>query len=349
MQPIKDYLFDPDPDIGGATVPLVGPPGVGKTVGLSQIALEGLSNDQVVLWRGTKQNQWIYLAANNEPITVWNHEGIENFETFITADQPGAEPEYINLEEKDNIQVKTWKSPEELLNRLDHNRVNVVNVPGLQGDTAQTDYHMYFFRKTWIEIIDQLIERKWLSFVRLIIDEIGDLFPCQQQLRKPFYKLVAYQLPPKLSQLRKQNCFLYAAAHSTHDMHYFVWKIKSNSIIYMSNATVKKSISPSIDQDYINNLDRGEFAMPPKADDKFNMPKKPETLDWIPEDTGKEFRSSWTSNPPNLLEDEEDQKSEAEIKKELCKNLYEDTDLSQDDLANGLNMSKRDVNTAVNA
>ena len=339
MRPLKEYLFDPDPSIGGAVIPLVGMPGAGKTVAITQISMKTYNSDHVVMWRGTKQGQWLNLVANDLPVTIWNHEGIEDFKAVITGGKPGEPAEEVNLEEKD-VHIKTWETADELINRLDSDRVNVINVPGLQGDTGQTDYHLYFFRHMWLNIIDALIERDWLQFVTLIMDEMGDIVPSQQQLRKPFYSLVAEMLPPKLSQLRKQNCFLYGAAHSTHDIHYFFWKIKANSIIYMSGANVKTDISPEVKQSVVSRLDRGDFVMPPKDKDHFKLPYVAEDLDWVPESNRRKFRLRWNSNAPDWLG--EDGKEEQEISVEevksafrrtVIKELYFDREYSIRDLA----------------
>ena len=341
MKPIEEYLFNPDPDIGGATVPLVGPPGSGKTIALTQIGLRNLEEmDHRIVWRGTKQCQWGHFLANNVPVTVWNHIGIEDFEAFITANKDHSRKD-INLEEEDGVQIKKWETAEELIDRLDDGRVNVVNVPGLQGDTSDTEYHLYFLRKTWIDIFDAIIERDNLQFITMLLDEAGDLFPCQQQLRSPYYKLVVEWLPPKLSQLRKQNCFFYPAAHSTHDMHYFLWKVKSNSIIYKSNAIVKKEITPGIDQSFVANMDRGEFAMPYKSKDHFELPNEMDELTWIPGVLGRELRCDWTSNPPNLLDkssENEDEEADGRKKGNIsrskaAKNVYESSDMTMKEVA----------------
>lgn len=300
MRPIKEYLFQPDPDIGGAIIPLVGMPGAGKTVALTQIGKRAFESNHVVLWRGTKQGQWANLLANDIPVTLWNHDSLENFEAIITGENPGDKPRYMDLDNKD-VQIETWNSARELVGRLDSQRVNIVNIPGLQGDMGQSDHHLYFFRHMWLNIVDALIDRDWLRFVTFIGDEWGDIMPCQQQLRKPFYKLVAERFPPKLSQLRKQNCFLYGAAHSTHDVHYFFWKIKSNSIIYMTGANVKSDLTPEVKQEVVSRLDRGEFVMPPKDKDHFTLPKVAEDLEWIPESNKKKFRLKWNSNAPDWL------------------------------------------------
>lgn len=336
MNPIEEYLFNPDPKIGGATVPLVGPPGSGKTIALTQIGLRNLKEfDHTIIWRGTKQAQWAHFLANNVQVTLWNHESVEDFEAFITANQNNTKTK-INLEEKQNLQIKTWKDTDELIENLDNQTVNVINLPGLQGDTQDTEHHLYFLRKTWIDIFDSIIDRQNLQFLTMLLDEAGDLFPCQQQLRKPYYKLIVEWLPPKLSQLRKQNCFFYPAAHSTHDMHYFLWKVKSNSIIYKSNALVKNDITPGIDQSFVSNMERGEFAMPYKSKDHFELPNEKESLGWIPEELGRELRLDWVSNPPNLLEKEEGKENSGNSvdgrqkdnmsKSEAAKKVWEEVD-----------------------
>lgn len=308
MDPIKEYLFNPDPDIGGATVPLVGPPGSGKSVALTQIGIRNITQmDHRIIWRGTKQAQWGHFLANNIPVTIWNNENIADFKAYISGNK-NHDSFDVDLTEKADVKIKTWSSADELVDRLDDGRVNVVNVPGLQGDNQDTQHHLYFLRKTWIDIFDAIIERENLQFITMLLDECGDLFPCQQQLRDPYYKLVVEMLPPKLSQLRKQNCFFYPAAHSTHDMHYFLWKIKSNSIIYKSNAIVKKEVTPGIDQSFVANMERGEFAMPYKSKDHFELPKLISSLDWVPNGLGRELRLSWESNAPNLLGKENEEK-----------------------------------------
>jgi len=351
MRPIREYLFEPDPSIGGAIVPLVGMPGCGKTVALTQIGLRAFNSDHVVLWRGTKQAQWANFLANDVPVTVWNHEGIEDFEAFVTAKNPGEPSDSVDLEEK-GVEFESWESAEELVAGLKQDRVNIVNVPGLQGDTGQTDYHLYFFRMMWHDIVEALIDRQWLRFVTFIGDEWGDVMPCQQQLRKPFYSVVAEMFPPKLSQLRKQNCFLYGAGHSTHDLHYFFWKIKSNSIIYMSGANVKDDVSPEIKQSIVSRLGRGEFVMPPKDKEHFELSYETEDLGWVPEDNYRRLRLDWTSDAPDRLgEEEEGQRSEMDIRKEVARSLYESdsVELSQQEIADGLDVSQQLVSKVVNA
>lgn len=319
----QQYLVDPDPKIGGATIPILGMPGSGKSVALTVLAGKHESKDHIILWRGTKQAQWTHFLANDRKVTLWNHESLEDFQPVITGSAQEDIPEkQVHIEEK-GVEINQWSEPDELIERIAEypDSINVVNVPGLQGDDATTDYHMYFFRQTWINIFDAIIERSYGDFMTAIVDEIGDIFPSQQQLRKPFYRIVR-QLPPKLAQLRKNNCFLFGAAHSTHDVHYYFWKIKSNSVAYMSGANVKKELSPSVEQKGVNSLDRGHVLMPGPDKHKFGLPSLMEDLEWIPDDPKRKFRLRWTSNAPDWLgetDDGEEQIPVQEVKQNMKK------------------------------
>lgn len=349
MKPIEDFLFNPNPDIGGALVPIIGPQGSGKTVALTQIGLEHLKRNHLVMWRGTKQAQWAHFLANDVPVTLWNHDTMEDFEAFIPAYDVGSGRETIDIEDH-NVQVKNWSDPSQLIEKkLDSGRVNVVNVPGIDSDTTKG---LYFFRKTHIDIRKAMKDRKDnLRFITDLTDEGGDLYPCQQQLRKPFYRLIVERIPPILAQMRKQNVFKYVAAHATHDLHYFVWKIKSSSIMYMSNAVVKKSVSPQIKQEIVGRLARGEFVMPPKDKDHFELPELASTLDWIPDNPHQKLRLDWEADIPDLLNDEEDSdKSLGDVKKEVAANLYrhDELDLTQQQVGNIVGLNRSTVSLAVN-
>jgi len=342
--PTEEYLKSPDPKIGGATIPLVGPPGVGKTVALTRIGQKHIAQNHIVMFRGTQEAQWLNFCANDIPVTVWNHEKIQGFKSVVTGNkQAGEQEKEIDLTEKEDVRIKSWGDEDELVDSLDGGRVNVINVPGLHSDE---DEDVYFFRKTWVNIFDALIDRDFGDFVTFLLDEAGDIFPSQQVIRKPFYKIVR-SLPPKLAQLRKNNVFLFPAAHGTHDMHYFLWKIKSNSIAYMSGAIVKNELSPAVDQGIVNKLKRGSVVMPGPDKEHFKMPKIIDDIDWIPENVERRVRLKWSFEglPDWVSEDDEDDKVEkyrkkaAKLREEKRKQrntfaywLYNNSDFSMRDL-----------------
>lgn len=347
-QPTEEYLKNPDPGIGGATIPIIGKPGSRKTTSLARMVQLHLNRGHIPIWRGTQQCQWLFFLANDIPVTLWMHESINKYEAYIQGSRrEGVSKKTIDLHDK--IEIKEFSDSDELVDRIDSKKVNVVNIPGLDSDQ---DSDVFFFRNFWVELMDSLIKRDYGDFVTLVLDEIGDIFPSQQQLRKPFYQLVR-DLPPKLAQLRKNNVWLFCAGHGTHDMHYYIWKIKSNEICYMYGAIVKNELTPTINQKGVNNLKRGHILMRGGDKSRFKEINTPQSLDWIPDSDNRKFRMKWEADIPNLLEssDEEEGKSEMEIRKEIAKKLYCDTDLdlTQSTVAGLVGISQKSVSNAVNA
>lgn len=344
MKPMEEYFQNPNLDIGGATVTITGPPGCGKTNALVQLGLQRLNEGHTLLWRSTKQCQWLSFVANSREVVFWIHESIEDVDAWVSRRGGGSED--VDIHSIEGVKVKRWSDPEELVSKLEDGVVNAVQVPGLNGDKNAR----YFFKKTWIDVLDALANRRDVADpISFFTDEGGDIWPCQQQLKKPFYSLVVERTPPLLAQLRKQMVFLYIAAHSTHDLHYFVWKIKGNTIGYMSNANVKNNLHQEVDQSKVNNLKRGEIVVPPKDRDRFNLAYEAADLDWVGE-KGK-FRISLKTDIPQLLDVEEDNASNKNWKEKAAKQLYqkENLDVTQDWLAGALDTSKSVVNEAVNS
>jgi len=235
--------------------------------------------------------------ANDIPVKLWVDDNIEDVWAWVSSQENGTKD--IDLQSK--VEIERFNDTDQLVSNLDNDKVNVVLVPGLMGEKHET----YYFRKRWIDILESLVNRRNVAEpVSFITDEAGDIWPCQQQLRKPHYRLVAERPPPLLAQLRKQTVFMYVAAHSTHDLHYFVWKIKGNTIGYMSNANVQRDIHTEVDQSKVNNLGRGQVIVPPKDRGSWNLAYEAEDLEWVGEDN--KFRTNWKSDIPNLLEEEDD-------------------------------------------
>ena len=341
MNPIKDFLFEPDPKVGGAVMPLIGKPGSGKSIALTQIGLNALEQNHTVLWRGTQQAQWMNFLANNEKVVIWNHSSIKSFESFITTKKISGNPEHVDLEEHD-VEIKEWEDPEELVNNLQDHVVNVVNIPGVNEEgNVNFKNSIFFFRKMWIDICRQLINRTG-GMITFLFDEIGDFAPCQQQVRGENFPLIAEELPNILAQMRKKYIWFYGAGHGTHDMHYNIWKIKNNGIIYMARSNVKRNITPQVDQGKVNGLGRGEFILDGDKG-RFALPYEPKHLDWMPSNDMQNLELKWKSEVPNLI----DNKSVKEIRNEYIKKFYENTGLNQSDIAEVLDISQSRVSRIV--
>lgn len=348
INPEKDFLYTARPSFGGALVPLVGPPGSGKTNALTQIGITRFQANHKVIWRGTSKCQWVNFLANDIPVKLWVDNNIGEINTHV-SNEDGVED--IDIVEEADVEIERFDNEETLGERFVEDKINVVLIPGM--DTPNTEkYEKYYFRKKWNNILGSLIERKDVyNFCSVLMDEVGDLWPSQQQLRKPFYSLVAEDLPPLLSQLRKQNVFLYPAGHSTHDMHFFIWKIKANSIIYMSMSVVKGEIHPSLNknQSKINDLDRGGYAIPPDNFNKFKLAYEAEDLEFV---DGGFIRMKWSMDIPNILDKDDGNDSDSGSSNKLNRaqaaaELYEETSYTQNRAADIFGVSQSAISKAI--
>jgi len=349
MKIVDDFLDNPKRSIGGAVIPIIGVPGCGKTNVLIQLALLRKQDGHKILWRGTEQGEWIKFLANGEKVTVWNHETVDGVRVK-KSDQ--TKVERINLEEVPNVEVRNFKHPSTVVNDSSQDRINVVNVPGVFGHGKDG---RAFFTEKIIDILEEIVRREnTYRFVDFFTDEAGDIWPCQQQLSGDQYNQVAERTPPLLSQLRKQNSFLYLASHGTQDMHYFIWKIKSNTICYMSNSKVK-NFHTEVSQKKVNRLKRGHMIVPPLERVSYALAYEEEDLQWA---KGKHIDLEIMDSLEEKLKQEKEENDEGNpnpqtvktgVKKTIAKNLYKDEelDMSQKDIADRLGISQSSVSNAV--
>jgi len=330
LKPVEDFFRNPKRSIGGAVIPIIGPPGCGKTNVLIQLSLLRKRDDEhKILWRGTEQGEWIKFLANDEEVVVWNHETIDDVRVK-KSDRDSVE--YLELDEVPGVTVKTWSNPETVVESSKQDKINVVNIPGVFGNGKEG---RAFFTEKCIDILEAIVRREnTYNFVDFFTDEAGDIWPCQQQLSGELYQLVASRTPPLLSQLRKQNSFLYCASHGTQDLHYFVWKIKSNTIGYMSNSDVKNFHS-SLKQSWVNNLDRGEIRVPPKDQVEYALAYEEEDLEWVDD---HHVDLVWNDSLDEYLDVEEDENDEKSKVKGLSKSkaaakVYDATDMTMEEVA----------------
>lgn len=338
MKPLHSYITNPDLDNGGAIVPFIGPPGCGKTNTLTQLGLMRKNEGHKVLWRATEQCEWGNFLANGEEAVFWKHESIDELETWI-SNKEGIE--HKDIDSLEAVQVREWSESEELVKNLLKDKINVVAIPGLNGE----NYQKYFFMKKWIDVLKALTYRKDVfNPVTFLTDEAGDIWPYQGQLKNPFYSLVAIRSPPLLAQLRKQNVFLYLACHSTTDIHNFVWKVKGNTIAYMAHSNVKKELHSQVDQSKVNRLDKGEIIVPPMDRDEFSLAYETKDLEWV--DGGK-LRMRWHSEIPNLIDG--DDKDDGKMSdSEAAAKLYNETSYTQSKAADIFDVSQQALSKVLN-
>jgi len=333
MQVVDDFFDNPKRSIGGAVIPIIGTPGSGKTNVLIQLALTRKNDGHKVLWRGTEQGEWLKFLANGEKVCVWNHESIDRVRVKRSERHKVTKQK---LEETPGVEVREWSDPETVVEDSSQDKINVVNVPGLFGSGKEG---RAFFSKKIIDILEEIVKREnTYNFVDFFTDEAGDIWPCQQQLSGDQYSQVAERTPPLLSQLRKQNAFLYCAAHGTQDMHYFVWKIKSNTIAYMNGAKVK-SFHSEISQKSVNRLDRGSMWVAPKSLEEYALAYEEEDLEWAEDEEHLDLEI--VDSLADRLESQDDKDGQDQVdgrskdnmtKSEAARKLWEEReDLSQEE------------------
>lgn len=331
MKVVDDFFDNPKRSIGGAVIPIIGTPGSGKTNVLLQLALMRQNDGHKILWRGTEQGEWLKFLANDAEVCVWNHESIDRVRVKRSERHKVTKQ---SLEETPGVTVREWNDPQTVVRESSQDKINVVNVPGLFGNGKQG--RTYFTEKI-IDILEEIVKREnTYNFVDFFTDEAGDIWPCQQQLSGDQYNQVAERTPPLLSQLRKQNSFLYCAAHGTQDMHYFVWKIKSNTIAYMNGANVK-SFHSEISQSSVNRLDRGSMWVAPKSLEEYALAYEEKDLEWSKDDEHLDLQIK--DSLEDRLEGESDDTTKDDVdgrskdnltKSEAARKLWEESeDLSQ--------------------
>lgn len=218
---MKEYekLFTKrDPDYGGVGCLITGWPGCGKTNALGLIAFNEFKAGNIVLWRAKSTCQWTVLLNKTDNLVFWLKEGLE----YKLIDRNKAQEIDIN----DVVKVNTWKSPKQLVERLNKNKINIVQTIPVNPDWSAQ--HGKFISE-WINIMKYLCERYYSTPVSLIFDEFEDLAPEGKFFGK------ASMVSEMTKELRKNNVNYFGATHRTTEI---FWKIL-NKIpwnIYMSGA-----------------------------------------------------------------------------------------------------------------
>lgn len=327
ISPLERYFYNAEADdIGGLLTILLANQGAGKTVGLAIKAGTDLKQGRVVFWRGQSTCQWILLAANDLPVTLWVDNNITTFQPYLTGDiRSGTERDEIDLEDADDIDVKIkrFDDVQELVDNPDADRVNVIYIP---GDHSTSTNSRYYFYRQYTRLAEALNNRGWGNHVSFSIDEIADVVSTEK--RKPFYQLTEYKMPEEFGNFRKNNISLMGTGHDTSDINYKLWKVKANTLIYMQGANVK-SIHSEVDQGIVNQLGRGEFVIPGFQKDHFDLPDMPdETISWMPSSSERKLRIEIEFDVPHV------------IPSDTASQALEDSPLDKDDLVDIINTAE---------
>lgn len=298
---IERYFFNKERKIGGLIIVLLGGQGSGKTVALWNIGQIDYNQDRVVLWRGQKSCQWLGLAAQNIPTTVWLHDSIYNPEFFVSTTINEPKPSELNIEEKKDIDVKIdwFNGPQDLVDKIqkqrktsEKTRANVYYIPGFEQGNRKKRFWAY---QTHADLLLALTNRYWKStHVSLLLDEVDEVYGDMR--RQPFDKITEEQYPSAFKDFRKSNIKCVSSAHDTSDIHYKFWKNKANGRVYMREAIVN-DIDSYVKQGIVANLNRGSFIVPAGGKiekDHFNIPNLPhESISWLEEERKVGLKFDW--------------------------------------------------------
>ena len=302
VTPIEKVILEKESDeIGGMVICIWGEQGAGKTMALVKMVMKDMENQRIPVWKGQKTCQWILLAAQGLPIKLWMHESIKDYQFYLTGSRRHEiDKQYVDVEEKNglDVEVETFESQEELVDKLDPNRVNVYYIPGSKGGEKEK----YFYQHQNYLLDKALNERDYGDHITLNRDEISNEASTFQ--RGDFWKLQQYKLPSEWEDFRKNKVSLRGAGHSHTDVNYKLHKVKSTGTVYMQGAQVH-SRHREVDQQAINNLNRGQFVVNGFEPGEFELPKLPdEVFDWMPDTNEVRLAMDWKAEIPDVRPNE---------------------------------------------
>lgn len=295
--------------VGGMIVMIWGEQGAGKTMLLTKMVMKDMGIDKtgegfdpenvrrIPLWKGQQSCQWIIPAANDIPVTLWMHESIDDFQFYLTGSKKdGLEKQYINPEDKEDLdlEIETYETQEELVDRLDPERLNVYYIPGSKGREKEK----YFYQKKNHELDKALNERDYGDHITVNRDEISN--EASTMRKGDFYQLQEFLLPQEWEDFRKNKTSLRGAGHSTTDVNYKLHKVKATGTIYMQGAKVH-SRHKQISQEAVNAMKRGEAVIPGFQPIDVDIPLLPDQVfDWLPNSNNVRLRMSYEASIPDV-------------------------------------------------
>lgn len=319
VTPVEKLVEEKESDeIGGMILLILGEPGAGKTMALVKMVMKDMGIDQVgeafnpdkvrriPLWTGQKSCQWIVAAANDLPVTLWMHDTITHYEFFTTGSKKDDIAEQkINLEAKEDldVEIKQFSEPEEIVEKIDTQRLNVYYIPGADGGEKEK----YFFQQKNYELSKALNERKYGDHITWNADEIQNIAPDNN--KKPFYDLQMNKFPNEWEDFRKNSVSKRGSGHGYAEMNWKYYDLKANGIIYMQGGKVHKNHS-AINQGSVNNMKRGQFVVNGFEAGEFELPRSPaDVFGWIRDHRDVEMKMTIEADIPDVRPTPEDLES----------------------------------------
>lgn len=307
VSPIDKLILEEEAEeIGGMIILIIGEPGAGKTFGLTRMVELDIENGRIPLWRGQESCQWIIPAAQDIPVTLWIHETIKDYEFFTTGSlEAGIEEQSITIYRKSDldVEIKRFEDPEEIVDDIDRDRLNVYYIPGSGG----TEKDKYFNQKKNLELAEALNNRRYGDHITWNVDEIHRIAPDMR--KKPFHEIQMQRFPDQWQDFRKNSVSMRGTGHGYSEINWKYYNNKANGIAYMQGGKVHGDHS-RIDQGAVNDLGRGEYVVNGWEPGEFKLPDNPKKVfGWIRDHEDVELKMDYTAEIPDIRPTPEDVES----------------------------------------
>lgn len=298
VSPIEKLILEEESgEIGGMIILIIGEPGAGKTFGLARMVEIDMENNRIPLWTGQKSCQWIVPAAQKIPVTLWMHESIKEYEFFTTGSKKDNIPQQKVMIDRKNdldVEIRQFTEPEEIVENIDTQRLNVYYIPGSNGGEKEK----YFFQKKNLELAQALNNRRYGDHVTWNADEIQNIAP--DITRNPFHELQMDQFPSQWQDFRKNSVSMRGTGHGYSEINWKYYNNKANGIAYMQGGKVHSDHS-MIDQNTVNGMKRGEYVVNGFEAGKFKLPESPKKVfGWIRDHDNVELKMDYKADIPDV-------------------------------------------------
>lgn len=292
LSEIENKIFEKNSDKRGAMLLMLwGEQGSMKTMSMVRMVMIDMGVDNVgdeykpdkrrriPLWKAQTSCQWILLAANGLPITYWMHKSVDDYTFKLTGSKSaGLKSRKVQPEDLGGVDIefKTFEEPEEIVEKVDPNRVNAYFIPGSAGNEADK----YFYQKKTLELCQALNSRDYGDHVTLNWDEVQNEAP--DKTNGDFYELQMSSFPTEWEDFRKNRVTLRGSGHSHNEVNWKLHKNKVTGTVYMRKGQVH-SRHTEVKQSEVNNMRPGQFVVDGFQAGNFDIPKLPDKVfDWMP-------------------------------------------------------------------
>jgi hypothetical protein len=247
----------------GRLVLLSAKPGGGKSTLMIQLARQCLTQGEVVIWKGQKNESIFYLPDFEKRCVFFHHENDELVAKLLFRSR---KPEILN----EDLEIITYKDPVELIQLFQKGKINVVYPPSIWKLSEKllkplmTEYSFdinYNDRQStnrnffWHELFIELNNRETTEWAALFFDEADKEFP-QNASNLEYHMLRVFK--DEFRHYRRNFISAYFAVHKDKE---FNVQLRSKILrnVYLRKAKVPAE--SAVFQSVVSRLNRGEMVI----------------------------------------------------------------------------------------